>query len=220
MTQTSSTKRFLTRAKLGALSTISAAAIALAGVALLAPSPAQPTATARNMASGSFAIDNTHSSLLFRVRYMDSSHFFGRFNEVSGTYKLDADNPGDSFIDLTVNVDKVDSANQGRDRHLRNADFFNVTQHPSATFKSTSVESLGNNKFRVTGDFTLRGVTKPLTTEVEVVGSTTDPRQNATRMGFYTEFTINRSEFEVNYGIPALSDETTIIVSLTGLEQS
>jgi polyisoprenoid-binding protein YceI len=202
------------------LSTISAAAIALGGVAILAPSPAQPTATARNIATGTFAIDNTHSSLLFRVRYFDSSYFFGRFNEVSGTYKLDATNPADSFIDLTVNVESVDSAAQGRDRHLRNADFFNVTQHPNATFKSTSVESLGNNKFRVTGDFTLRGITKPVTTELEVIGSTTDPRANATRMGFYTEFTINRSDFEVNYGIPAMSDETKIIVSLTGLERS
>ncbi|MGP1346851.1 MAG: YceI family protein [Phycisphaerales bacterium] len=199
---------------------VSVAALAIASAVVLSPSGAQPAAVARAQATGVFSVDNTHSSLLFRVKYFDSSHFFGRFNTVSGSYRLDAENLGESFLELTVDVASVDTGADRRDQHLRNADFFNAGEFPNATFKSTKVESIGENKFRVTGDFTLRGITKSITTDLEVVGSTTDPRSNAQRMGFLSEFKINRSDFEVNYGIPAMSDETTVIVSLTGLERS
>lgn len=222
MMQTTNARQPRTRKiALGAFSMASAAAIAFAALATLAPAPTQSTATASALASGVFNIDDSHSSLLFRTKYMDSSYFFGRFNEIKGSYKLDPNNLSESFIKLTVNVDKVDTGAQGRDRHLRSADFFNVAQFSEATFESTSITLDGDDKdeFIVTGNFTLRGVTKQITTEVEIVGSAPDQRAQTTRMGIYAEFEIDRTDFEVNYGVPALSDKTKIIVSLTGLEQ-
>lgn len=188
------------------------------GVVTLGPVPGQTAvAQSNNAEQRSFAVDGVHSSVLFRVVYQNTSHFYGRFNEVSGTFNIDPANPNNTHLDLKINVESVDSGNSGRDNHLRNADFFNARQFPEATFKSKSARRVNDTTVAVTGDLTIRGVTKEITVNIESMGETRDNRANKARSGFATEFTITRSDFGVSYGVGALSDETKMIISLSGL---
>lgn len=188
------------------------------GVVTLAPYPSQTAlAQAGNAEQRSFAVDGVHSSVLFRVVYQNTSHFYGRFNEVSGTFNIDPENPERTMLEIAIKVESVDSGNDGRDNHLRNPDFFNARQFPEATFKSTSAQRINAETVAVTGDLTIRGVTKEITFDVRDMGETMDRRANKTRAGFATEITINRSDFGISYGVGPLSDETTLIISLSGL---
>ncbi len=201
------------------LPTVLAAGVATGiGVVTLAPFPAQTAiAQSGNAEQRSFAVDGVHSSVLFRIVYQNTSHFYGRFNEVSGTFNIDPQNPQRTNLDLKINVESVDSGNDGRDNHLRNSDFFNAREFPEATFKSTSARRVDDTTVAVTGDLTIRGVTKQVTANIKSMGQTQDPRAQKTRTGFATELTIKRSDFGVSYGVGALSDETTLIISLSGL---
>ncbi len=199
-------------------------ALSIAAAGLIAALPgATPAATAAAQAAsgvvpGTFTVDGGHSNVNFRVVYMSSSHFFGRFNSFSGTYLVDVDAPETSFINLTIDTASVDTNSEGRDNHLRNSDFFSARQFPQATFVSTSAEKVDDDTMRFTGDFTLRGVTNEITVDVDTTGEAMDPRRNKTRAGWIASFTFNRSDYNVSYGIPGLSDETELTVSITGLQ--
>ena len=121
------------------------------------------------MQADTFKIDPGHSSIVFSVTNLGVSSFYGRFNDVSGTIILDKANPSKSSFGLAIPVESIDTHNERRDQHLRSPDFFNVKQFPVMTFKSTNVKGSGD-WFVVTGDFALHGVTKPVTTEVKIVG--------------------------------------------------
>lgn len=203
--------------------TIAAGAVAtLAGAALLlAPTsaPAIAQEQAEQLKEGAFKVDGAHSNVNFSVIYKNSSRFFGRFNKFDGSYLVDPANTDESYIDLIILTGSVDTNSEGRDRHLRQGDFFAARQFPEATFKSTSAERVDEDTVRFTGDFTIRGVTQEIEIDAEVIGSTTDPGSGTTRSGWITTFSFNRSEFNVAYGIPQLSDETELTVSMTGEQQ-
>src|SRR5690606_12310475 len=99
-------------------------------------------------------------SVIYRIKHMDVAYHYGRFNEFAGTFLLNADSPADSSVEITIQTASIDSGNEGRDKHLRSPDFFNVEQFPTATFSSTSVRKTGDTTYEVTGDFTLNGTTK------------------------------------------------------------
>ncbi len=173
--------------------------------------PAAPTASAE-----AFAVDAVHSSVLFRVKHNNVSNFYGRFNKFSGSFLINLENPESSNIDVTIDVDSIDTANQGRDRHLKNDDFFSATQFPTATFKSKSFKKTGDKTLEVTGDLTIRGVTKPITATLEHTGAG-QGRGGVAVEGFEAKFTFNRGDFGVNYMLDkGLSNEVAMIVSLQG----
>ncbi|MEM1424822.1 MAG: YceI family protein [Planctomycetota bacterium] len=204
--------------------TLSAAALATGALFLASPAT-QATGAAQDsgIKAGAFKVDPLHSNVNFRIVYMNSSHFFGRFNEFEGSYLVDPANADDSYIDITVKTTSVDTNSSGRDEHMRKGDFFASRQFPEATFKSTSAQRVDDDTIRFTGDFTIRGVTNEVTVDVDTVGSMTDRRANngagALRAGWITTLTFDRSDYNVTYGLGGLSDETELTISMTGLQQ-
>ena len=181
-----------------------------AALGLAAASSAPAPAPAR--AAAAWEIDAVHSSVLFRVKHNSAAWAYGRFNQYSGTIEHDPEAPEKSKVEVTIAMDSIDTGNAKRDGHLESPDFFDAKQFPTATFKSTKVEKKGE-KLAVTGDLTLRGVTKPLTIEVEPTGSGESRGKKV--VGFLGHAKVPRRDFGVSYGPPeALGDEVELILSL------
>jgi polyisoprenoid-binding protein YceI len=122
----------------------------------------------------------------------------GAFNEFEGTATIDGDNPQNSSANVTVQVASVDTRNAQRDEHLRTNDFLDIEKYPTITFTSTAIKHVDGNDFEVTGDLTVKGVTKQVTIPLEFQGAATDPFGNQ-RVGFEGSLAINRSDFGVTY---------------------
>lgn len=196
-------KRFATRGMLGL------AVLAMLG-STLTPFYAQGI---------TYRIDPVHSTVIFRVKHMNTAFVYGRFNRFSGTLVVDEKNPERSSVQFEIDLNSVDTGNAQRDDHLRSPDFFNTRQFPKATFKSTRVRKINNTTVEVQGNLTLRGVTKPLTVRVTFTGKGRNPRGQEI-IGFETTFTIKRSEFGINYGLNGgLSDEVRLTVSVEAIRQ-
>jgi polyisoprenoid-binding protein YceI len=165
------------------------------------------------LATTTYEVDATHSSVLFRVKHLETSYFYGRFNEISGNITLDKEAPTKSRVALEIKAESVDTFNERRNQHLKSPDFFNVKQFPVIAFKSKSVKRLDADTYEITGDLTLHGVTKTLTIQAKQTGTSKNRRGNEL-VGFETTFTIKRSEFGMNFMLNGLSDEVKLIVSL------
>lgn len=182
-------------------------------------SPQQPATQATTAVAGAaktFDIDDVHSMALFRVQHFGAGRFWGLFNDVGGTVQYAPDKS--LSMNITIQTASVDSHNEKLDRHLKSPDFFNSVEFPVMTFVSTSAKSLGNGRFEVVGDLTMRGVTKRITVPVEC--SAISNMGAGTRAGFEASFELKRSEFGVSYGVEKkmLGDETRVVVSLEGIE--
>src|SRR5690606_30956931 len=140
----------------------------------------------------------------------------GTFQDWNGTIVMDPDNLAGSSVEVTIQTASIDTGNDRRDAHLRSADFFDAENHPVMTFKSTAIEVNGND-LRITGDLTIRGVTRPVVLEGEFLGITADG-QGRRRAGFEAETKIDRQEFGVSWNRAAegggvvLGDEVTISI--------
>ena len=143
--------------------------------------------------TGTYTIDPSHSRLGFVARHAMVTKVRGSFNEFTGTFTIDDDVAG-SRAEITIEAASVDTRNADRDQHLRSNDFFAMEEHPQIRFVSTSVEQAGDGDYRVTGDLTLRGVTKPVTIDLEYTGAALDPWGN-TRVGFEGSTTVNRKDW-------------------------
>lgn len=163
-------------------------------------------------ASGEYKFDKAHSSIGFKVTHMGLIDVPGYFKDFTGAVNYNADNVEQSTVTFTAKTESVDTRVGGRDKHLRSADFFDVANHPEMTFVSTKVESNGNT-LKVTGDFTLRGVKKSITFPVRIAGFKDGRR--GTVMGAAAATKINRSEYNVKYGLGgAVSDEVRIELNI------
>ncbi len=149
-------------------------------------------------AVGTYAIDSSHTELGFAVRHMAVSKVRGRLSKFEGTIQI-AEDPVDSKVSLTVDATSVDTRDEARDNHLRTNDFFDVENHPTWTFTSTSISPETPTEWKVTGDLTIRGVTRPVTLDVTLEGVVKDPYGNH-RIGFSGKTTINREDFDVSFG--------------------
>lgn len=149
-------------------------------------------------AVGTYTIDPTHTELGFAVRHMAVSKVRGRFSTFEGTLVL-AENPADSKATVTIDAGSVDTRDVNRDGHLKTNDFFDVENHPTWTFSSTAIKADGPTDFKVDGDLTIRGVTRPVTLDVSLEGVVNDPMGNH-RVGFSASTSINREDFGVAFG--------------------
>ncbi|HMS43267.1 MAG TPA: YceI family protein [Pyrinomonadaceae bacterium] len=169
--------------------------------------------------TGSYTFDKAHSAIGFRVMHMGLADVPGYFKDFKGTVNYDAKDVTKSSVEFTAMMTSVDTRIEGRDKHLRSADFFDVEKFPEMTFKSTKVEKKGK-KLMVTGDLTMRGVTKSITFPFTVAGFLTDQRSGGMKMGVFAETTINRRDFGVNYGTnlpngtPMLSDNVVVVLNI------
>lgn len=161
-----------------------------------------------------FEVDNVHSSVIFKISHMGVANFYGRFNDIQGTYTLDEADPSASHFDFQVKADSVDTKNSKRDGHLKSADFFNVAEYPTISFKSAKITRTGETKANVTGDLTFHGVTKPITLDMQIF--TAKQTAQGYKGGLETTFTIKRSDYGMDTYVAngALGDEVTITVAV------
>ncbi|MBI5095005.1 MAG: YceI family protein [Candidatus Hydrogenedentes bacterium] len=173
------------------------------------------TVASTAMAADTYKVDPVHSSAQFRIRHLGVSNVTGHFTEFSGEVTLDAADATKNAVQMEIKTASIDTDNEARDKHLESADFFNVEKFPAMTFKSTSFKKSGDATFDVKGDFTLLGVTKPVTVSVEQVGTGKDKDGNAL-VGFETTFTIKRSDYGMTkmVGASLIGDEVKITVAV------
>ncbi|MFD7133219.1 YceI family protein [Streptomyces sp. NPDC059894] len=167
------------------------------------PSTASATATATvnpelAALTGDYTIDPAHSTLGFVARHAMVTNVKGKFNDFTGTLHLDGTDPSRSTATLDVTMDSIDTGSADRDGHLKSADFFKTDEFPAMTFRSTAAEALGGDGYRITGDLTILGVTRPLTIDLEFNGSAKDPFGNE-RVGFEGRAEILRSEWGLTW---------------------
>ena len=148
--------------------------------------------------TGTYALDTAHTRLGFVARHAMVTKVRGAFNDFDGTANIDSDDPSNSSVNVSIDVASIDTRNSQRDEHLRGNDFLDVPNHPKITFVSTSVAHLGGNDFEVTGDLTIRGVTRRVVLPLEFQGSAKDPFGNI-RIGLEGSLVINRSDFGVSW---------------------
>jgi polyisoprenoid-binding protein YceI len=147
-----------------------------------------------------WVIDTAHSAVEFSVKHMMISTVRGRFTKFSGTVVLDEANPANTTIEGAIELASVDTHDANRDAHLRSPDFFDAAQFPAMTFRSTRIEPAGSDQYKVTGDLTIKGVTRPMTLTVVSEGRNKDPWGNQ-RWGFSAEASINRKDWGLNWNV-------------------
>ena len=168
-------------------------------------------------AADTYKIDSVHSSVGFSAMHLGVTNFYGRFDELAGDVVFDKENPAKSSVNITVQTESLDTHNPKRDQHLKSPDFFNSKQFPTITFKSNKVEASGDT-YKVSGDFTLHGVTKPITVEFKKLGEGKG-MQGEARAGGETKFAIKRSDYGMTFMPNGVGDEITILLSLEGVKQ-
>lgn len=160
--------------------------------------------------SGHYDLDAAHSRLGFVARHAMVTKVRGSFTEFTGSFDLNGSDWSASSAQVTIQVASVDTGNEQRDGHLRTNDFFDAPNHPEITFTSTRVEQTADDTFAVTGDLTIKGITRPVTVDFVYAGSAVDPFGN-TRVGFEGSTTINRSGFGISFN--ATLDTGGVLVS-------
>jgi len=169
--------------------------------------------------TGAYSFDKAHSFIGFKVRHMGLIEVPGFFRDFTGTVNFDQKDVTKSSVEFKAMMTSVDTGVAGRDAHLRRADFFEVEKFPEMTFKSTEVEKRGKG-WVVTGDLTMKGVTKPVSIPFEIAGWLPGGERSGPKMGIVGETTINRRDFGVNYGnnlpsgIPAIGDEVKVVLQI------
>jgi polyisoprenoid-binding protein YceI len=169
---------------------------------------------ARASAADDYALDAMHSGVTFKISHLGLSWVYGRFNDFSGSFTINPEDPAKCTFSLAIKAESIDTNNQKRDEHLRSPDFFNVKQFPSLTFESKTVKA-AKDGYEVTGDLTLHGVTKPVTFLL-VGGRKAEFPKGVQRTGFSTDLIIKRADFGMDKGLEAIGNEVNISISFEG----
>jgi len=148
-------------------------------------------------APGTWALDPTHTEVSFTARHLMVTKVRGRFPVVSGAVTV-AENPLESSVEAVIDVAGVHSGESGRDDHLRSADFFDTEHYPTASFRSTKVEDAGDGAYRLTGELTIKDVTRPVTLDLEYLGSVSSPWGDE-RAGFSATTEISRKDWGLEW---------------------
>jgi polyisoprenoid-binding protein YceI len=152
------------------------------------------------MSTSQWDFDLSHSSINFHVRHLMVSKVHGRFTSWTGKLELHEQDLTRSQLEVTIDAASIDTREDKRDAHLRSADFLDAEKYPQLTFKSTQITRTGDEEYRVLGDLTIHGVTRPVTLEVEGGGRVTDP-WGGTRTGFSAKTSISRKEFGLTWNV-------------------
>lgn len=176
--------------------------------------------TALPVQAADYVIDTkgSHAFIQFKISHLGYSWLLGRFNTFSGEFSFDEKNPDAAKVAVEIDVTSIDSNHAERDKHLRSDKFLDVTKHPGAKFVSTGYRELGEGKAELTGDFTLRGITRPLTIAVEHVGNGRDP-WGGYRRGFQGSTRFALADFGITRDLGASSKEVEIYLSIEGVKK-
>lgn len=173
--------------------------------------------------TGDYTLDPAHTRLGFVARHAMVTRVRGQFTDFDGTIHIDAEDPAKSTAAVTVRTASVGTGQEQRDQHLRSADFFEPERFPEMTFHSTGAEEIDTAHYRLTGDLTIKGVTKPVTLDLEFTGSATDPFGNL-RTGFEGRAVVNRKDWGLTWnavleaGGVLVSDKITIEIDVSAIK--
>jgi polyisoprenoid-binding protein YceI len=178
------------------------------------------SAATSTLPTGTWNVDPVHSSVEFHVKHLGIATVKGKFKEFQGTLEV---TPEGAHASGTVQVASVDTGEPQRDTHLRSADFFDAENIPEITFSSTSISDKGDDEFEITGDFSIHGITHPLTLKASLEGTETDPQGND-RVGLSATAQINRSDFDMKFnmalgsGNVVVSDKVKILLEISAVK--
>ena len=186
--------------------------VAVIGVALMTSGWVQAADTYKMDTKGS------HAFIQFKIQHLGFSWLLGRFNAFEGEFVLDDTNVENSNVSVNIDVASVDSNHAERDKHLRGADFLDVDKFPKASFVSTKIEKTGEKTAKITGDFTLKGITKPITLDARYIGGGKDP-WGGYRQGFEATTQFKLKDFGIDYNLGPASQVVDIYISVEGIKQ-
>ncbi len=166
----------------------------------------------------SYEIDPVHTAALFKIKHLGISNTIGRFNEIAGAITWDGANLTAAKIDVTIQAGSVDTHSEKRDAHLTSPDFFDAKQFTTLKFTSSSFTKIDDSNYKIVGEFTMHGVTKPLTITAMKIGEGKDP-WGGYRIGFESTFTIKRSEFGMTKMLDGISDVVIVTFSTEGVKK-
>ncbi|MEU1262069.1 YceI family protein [Streptomyces cellulosae] len=175
--------------------------------------------------TGDYELDPAHTTIGFVARHAMVTNVKGHFKEFSGQLHLDGSDPSKSTASIDVVMNSIDTGNADRDNHLRSADFFKTDEFPTMTFRSTKAEALGGDQYRITGDLTILGTTRPITIDLEFNGAAKDPFGNE-RVGFEGKAEISRSEWGLTWnaaletGGMLVSDKIKLVFDISAIRKS
>ncbi len=164
----------------------------------------------------SYKLDPDHTMVLFSWNHFGYSNPTADLGLGEGTLVYDAQNPAQSSVQVTLPLSRLDTHVKALDEHLKKADFLDAAKYPVATFKSTRVEPLGDNHFKVTGDLTVHGVTRPVTLDATLNRVGPHPMSKAQAIGFDATTTLKRSDFGVGAYVPMVGDEIKVRITTEG----
>ena len=170
--------------------------------------------------TGTYAFDREgqHQFVQFRISHLGFSTLYGRFNDFNGEFKYDDENPENSTVEVTVDASSVDTNHSERDKHLRSDDFLYVDKYPDATFESTSVDVHDDGSAAITGDLTLRGVTREVEFDMELIKHGMDPWGNY-RMGLEGTTTLTLDNFGIPEDLGPDAQQVDLMLSVEGIRQ-
>ena len=170
------------------------------------------------VAADNYKIDPEHGTVIYKIAHGGVGNAYGRFNKPAGAVTLD--NGAPTSIEVEIKTDNVDTANPKRDAHLKSPDFFDAKQFPSITFKSKSIKSSGDNKYDVTGDLTLHGVTKEITVPLTKTGEADlSQMKMGYRTGWEAQVDLKRSEYGMNGLQGPVGDDVHLVISFEAVKQ-
>ncbi len=172
------------------------------------------TAVPAFAAPKTYDIETPHTQIIFSVNHLGFSHSYGKFLEHDGTIVFDAENPAASSVNITIKTASVEMNDQKWNDHLKNADFFDAAKFPDMTFKSTKIDVTRKDTAKITGDLTIKGVTKPVVLDTKLNKAGKHPMSGKEGAGFSATTAIKRSDFGIAYGLPAVGDEVKIALEV------
>ena len=160
-----------------------------------------------------YKIDPTHTATVFTWNHFGFSTPSANFSDIQGTISVDNAKPADSSVNVTIPLSSLNTNVAALDEHLKNADFFDAAKYPNITFKSTKVQALGKNKYKITGNLTVKDATKPVVLDAVLNKQGEHPMTKAQSIGFNATTSFNRSAFGVGAYVPNVGDKITVNIT-------
>ncbi|MBZ6378376.1 hypothetical protein B5C34_13190 [Pacificimonas flava] len=168
--------------------------------------------------AGTYEVDPGHTLVTFTVDHLGFSSYTGQFGNPSGTLVLDPANPTEAELNVSFPISAVSTTSEQLDEHLQSEDFFNAAEYPEATFTATDIFVEGNNA-GIRGNLSMAGVTKSVVLQAQFYGAGTNPMSGEPNIGFRATTSINRSDWGIDYALPALSDEVLLVIDAAFVKQ-
>jgi polyisoprenoid-binding protein YceI len=176
-----------------------------------------PPSTQSPSGPQTYTIDNAHTSVIFAINHFGLSYTYGRFDQCGGSFAMENGEPTASGFNFTIDASSIDTNNADRDQHLRGPDFFDCETFPEITFVTTGFQKVGN-EYQVTGDLKMLDQVRSVTLPMQLVGVGKGPF-GKDRAGFFTKFTIKRSDFGMDKMIGSIGDNVSITFSFEGVRE-